>query len=769
MEEEEKYFDYTLEPGKVIKKELAMNDGEPLISIITGYYNGKKYINQTAYSILNQTFPYWEWIIIDDGSTQEGTKETLENLEKLDSRIKIYHQENKGRIVTRDEAIKKANTEFIFVLDADDLIDPTLLECAYWTMQTNPEASWAYCDFINFDGKQFLWKKEFSSDIERKENILSATALIKKEAILEVGGYNVVDKDVHEDWHLWLRLLEKGHYPIRMDFYGFWYRQKKEGGTLASINSDKKRDQHAREVIKKQARKIINQVGAIQFPTTTEPDYNTYPYTFSWNRKPINEKGVKKHLLFIFPWFHVGGADKFNYDLISKLDLEKYTITIVTTEPSDYIWRQRFEKYAEIFDLTTFLHRKDWSAFIYYLMKSRNIDLVVQSNSFYGYYVLPWLKAEFPEVIMTDYIHCENWGWRNGEYPRESTALSRILDKTYTCTSYVGNLMLEKMERTNKNLETVYIGVDADEFDPEKVDLDKYPEITKYKEKYTGKKILLYLARVVEEKRPIFLIYVLKQLCEKRDDILLFVVGNGPELHDMKKMVQKFGLEEHVIFFGMQKDARPFYKLATLHIIASLTEGLTLTTYESLAMKTPVVTADVGGQKELVDATCGRVVTNIQNAKEHFRDRNYQQKEIERYAKAVTSIIDNPDYDKMADNARKKVQNGFSIQNMTDKFNQEFEELIQKGTVVDKKVVVENKELYKQYLVLFNQVDKRIYHIPEGGVGINGNDHTTRLYQFRETMWRNPIWRGLIRFLQKIGVMKVIKKSGIDQVIKRKL
>ena len=113
--EEEKYFDYTKEPGKELKKELSKNDGQPLISIITPYYNNKNYIKQTAYSVLNQTFPYWEWIIINDGSTEDGTKEILEEVAKLDTRIHIYHRENKGRIITRDEAIEKSTTDLIFI------------------------------------------------------------------------------------------------------------------------------------------------------------------------------------------------------------------------------------------------------------------------------------------------------------------------------------------------------------------------------------------------------------------------------------------------------------------------------------------------------------------------------------------------------------------------------------------------------------------------------------------------------------------------------
>ena len=151
----------------------------------------------------------------------------------------------------------------------------------------------------NFEGNEFLWRPVFNCNTEKKENILSVCALIKKKDLLDVGGYGVVDNDVHEDWHLWLRMLEKGYFPIRMNYYGFWYRNKKEGGVLNSINKNKERDKHAREEIKKQAKKIKKNVPCIQFPTTTKSNYDTYPYTFDWDRKPINTRRKNKIIIYI--------------------------------------------------------------------------------------------------------------------------------------------------------------------------------------------------------------------------------------------------------------------------------------------------------------------------------------------------------------------------------------------------------------------------------------------------------------------------------------
>ena len=770
MNEEEKYFDYTMAPGQKLNHIQSINDGEPLISIITGYYNCKDYIKQTAYSVINQTFPYWEWIILNDGSTEEGTEEILNEISGLDTRIKIYNEKNHGRIITRDIAISKANCDLIFVLDADDVIDTTYLECSYWSLKTNPDYSWVYADMANFDGREFLWKQIFSLDVEKKENIIPVCSLIKKKDLLDAGGYNIGDENVHEDWHLWLRMLEKGYSPIRMNYYGFWYRNKKEGGILESFRKNKEKDKYANELIKKQANKVKEEVFALQFPTTTKSDYNSYPSIFQWDKKPINIKGEKIRLLFIFPWFKIGGADKFNYDLISRLDKNKFDITIVTTETSDYIWRQRFEKYAEVFDLTSFLNRQDWPGFIHYIIKSRNIDIVMQSNSYFGFYVIPWLKSEFPNVIFTDYLHSENWHWRNGEYPRDSIAVDGFLDKTYTCTKKLKESMIVNMERTVDNVETVYIGVDETEFDSTKINIFDNKAIEKHKEKYNGKKCILFLCRISEEKRPIFMLKVFKRLLEEDKNLLLLVVGEGDILQEMKDTARSEKIDKDVIFYGMQKNVKPFYKLADVSVICSLVEGLTITTYESLAMGTPVVTADVGGQKELVDSSCGRVVQNIQTDIDGFYNRDYSEEEIERYVNAIKEVLND---ESLKSNCRKKILNGYTVNQMVKKMEDDFVEMTQKGTIVNPLSVV-NKDLYKQLIVMYNQLDIRNYFPQDIDSdylsNYNLNKKAKRRYimmKIKERLWRNPLWRGFIKVLKKIGIINFLKKTKIKSIIKK--
>ena len=102
----------------------------------------------------------------------------------------------------------------------------------------------------------------------------------------------------------------------------------------------------------------------------------------------------------------MGGADLFNLDICREIDKSKFEISTLTTAPGEQSWRQRFEEYVtDIFDLPSFLEPKDFPEFISYFIKSREIDVLFLSNSYDGYYMTPWLRAQFPELAINDYVH----------------------------------------------------------------------------------------------------------------------------------------------------------------------------------------------------------------------------------------------------------------------------------------------------------------------------------------------------------------------------
>ena len=258
-------FDYSKTPGKKIEKvgEL-INKEKPTISIITPFYNGGKTLMETANAIFSQTYPFFEWLIIDDGSKDKESLDKLEELKKMDKRVKVFHKENAGPSVARDFGIEKSSkeTKYIFFIDCDDLPEKTMLECLYWTLETHPDCSFAYPATVSFGSKEFLWEKYLSIDGQIVENLISICAMVKKEDLLEVGCFGIKEKSMFEDWNLWLKLIAKGKKPIRVSAPLFWYRIS-ESGELSRAKKNKK---NAMKYIKETSKTIKDGVEIIQYP-----------------------------------------------------------------------------------------------------------------------------------------------------------------------------------------------------------------------------------------------------------------------------------------------------------------------------------------------------------------------------------------------------------------------------------------------------------------------------------------------------------------------
>ena len=154
-------MDYSKKPGQKIELigELE-NKEKPTVSIITPFYNGGETLMETANAVFSQTYPYFEWIIVDDGSKDDESLKKLAKLEKMDKRIRVFHKENGGPSVARDFGIENSSkdTKYIFFLDCDDIPDHTMLESLYWTLETHEDASFAYTTMVNFGDRELFGK-----------------------------------------------------------------------------------------------------------------------------------------------------------------------------------------------------------------------------------------------------------------------------------------------------------------------------------------------------------------------------------------------------------------------------------------------------------------------------------------------------------------------------------------------------------------------------------------------------------------------------------
>lgn len=750
-----KEFNFKLEPGRKLYNNREYVENIPVISVIIPFYNNEKFIEQTIKSILNQTFPYFEILIIDDGSTNKVALEKLEEVKKLDKRINVFHKENEGLAATRDYGASKSSkkAKYLMFIDDDDLIDETFLECSYWTLETNKKAAWAYADSVGFSALEYTWNKYFSSEKMKKENELISAALVRKEDFFLVKGYNLHEKAVNEDWNFWLKLLAEGKGPVHMNFYAEWYRRKEYG----ELQKSKENKARSLEIVNETARKITKEVKAKQYPC-----YN-YNYDIIEEKleiiivpKRTNKKDTI-NILFIIPWMITGGADLFNLNLAKMLDKKRYEITIILTEPNKNILRQEFEdnENVKVYDLTTFLDHKYWLAFINYIIEKENINIILNTNSKTGYSMLPSIKALYPEIPIIDYVHMEEWYNRNGGYSRYSTMYESILDKTLVCNGNSKKILEEHFKRNPNEVQTVYIGVDEEKFNPEKYNKEELEQ--KYLGKKTNKKIISFICRISEQKRPLLFVEIIKKLKEKRQDFKVLVVGDGNLLNKMKEKAKKMNLLDDILFLGEIKNTQEIYKISDVTVNCSLKEGLALTSYESLSMNVPVVSSDVGGQKELISEDVGEIIKLMQEEKDVYLEK-YNPKEVNCYVDAIIKVLDN--LDKYKTNCRKRICENFTINKMVETMSNIFEEVHKnpsKEKINNGYGLANNKNILKELISInlkndeseyrweCSEYEKRVYGKAYSEVGLS-----SRKEIIKDRLWKIPAWRLLIKIYHKI-------------------
>ena len=231
-------FNFKKKPGQKQEKACVTSIIEPKVSIVTPFYNSGKHFKETYYCVINQTFDAFEWLIVNDGSTNEADVEELLKLSEKDKRIHVFHQENGGQSKAKNRAIKESKTDIIIFLDADDLIEPFYVEYLYDALEKHPKAGWSYMDIVGFGAVEYVWCKRFSTGRMTFNNILVNSAAFRKKELEAVGYFSEVEKYYDEDWALYLKLLANKVHPVQIPMIGFWYR-KSENGMQQTVRKNK--------------------------------------------------------------------------------------------------------------------------------------------------------------------------------------------------------------------------------------------------------------------------------------------------------------------------------------------------------------------------------------------------------------------------------------------------------------------------------------------------------------------------------------------------
>jgi len=205
----------------------------PLVSVVVPAYNCAPFIGETLESIYRQTYPHWEVIVIDDGSTDETRAALAPHIGK----IRYFHQKNRGTAAARNAGVRQARGELIAFLDNDDIWLPEKLELQVQVMQRSLECGLVFTDGKIYTADGSRRESVISSrldgwiDAHRTKDVLVATGdivrnllfrneiasassvMVRRECFDRAGGFDEAIA-IADDYDLWLRIARS--HPVAL-------------------------------------------------------------------------------------------------------------------------------------------------------------------------------------------------------------------------------------------------------------------------------------------------------------------------------------------------------------------------------------------------------------------------------------------------------------------------------------------------------------------------------------------------------------------------
>jgi glycosyltransferase involved in cell wall biosynthesis len=191
-----------------------MVSNKPLFTVLLPVYNAEAYLRKAVDSVLCQTLPNFEFLIIDDGST-DASRSILDEYARKDKRIRLISRPNKGFVETLKEGTTEARADLIARMDADDIALPNRFELQYKFLDSHKAYGIVGCQIrpIDLEGEQGVIDPRPTTDTNLKLFLAygcalsGPTVMYRKKLIQDVGGFKKSAWPA-EDYDCWVRLLE---------------------------------------------------------------------------------------------------------------------------------------------------------------------------------------------------------------------------------------------------------------------------------------------------------------------------------------------------------------------------------------------------------------------------------------------------------------------------------------------------------------------------------------------------------------------------------
>lgn len=625
----------------------------PCVSIVTPFYNTGPEFHETVQSVFGQSMQQWEWIIVNDATTDPHALAMLASYRVTDPRIRVIdHEQNRGLSAARNTGWRAARSAYIVLLDSDDLLEPTAVEKWFWHLATFPEHAFVKGFGVGFGAQEYLWQRGFHEhDAFLTENIVDATSMVRRSVLERTGGFDEATRGGLEDWDFWLHAASLGFWGSTVPEYLNWYRRRAtHTDRWANLATD------ARDAFRDRLRQRYPRLWEGGFPKirpAVEGAYAEMPDAF-----PVGNRLTRtgRRLLMIVPWFAMGGADKFNLDVIAQLRQRHWDVTVASTMEGDHSWLSEFARLTpDVFPLEHFLRLADHPRFLAYLIASRQIDTVMVTNAEMGYKLVPYLRSRFPGVTFVDYCHMEDDEWNNGGYPRQAVQMQEVLDLNITSSAYLKEWEVRRGGDPAR-IEVCTTNIDTAQWRPERSVRERERASLGIDDALP---VILFSGRLVAQKQPAVLLEAIRLLHASGARFLALVAGDGVDREAVEERVQALHLAPVLRLLGALPNdtVRNLMKASDILFLPSAWEGIALTVYEAMATGLVVVGAAVGGQEELVTEGTGYLIR-----------RSTPEQEAREYAAILGRLVaDATLRERVGVAARQRCERHFDLRHMGDR------------------------------------------------------------------------------------------------------
>jgi glycosyltransferase involved in cell wall biosynthesis len=222
----------------------ALPAAAPKVSVVMTVYNAEPYLRDAIDSILRQTFGGFEFIIVNDGST-DRSPEILNEIARIDPRVRLISRGNTGIVAAANEGIAAARGQYLARMDADDVSLPRRFERQVEYLDAHPDCVVVGSRVMNTDphgipvapSEHALTHAEIDAQLMTVGGgwaLLQPATMMRLEAVRKVGGYRGA-YNISEDHDLFLRLAEVGTVANLPDVL-FHYRRRYDGASHTHLH-----------------------------------------------------------------------------------------------------------------------------------------------------------------------------------------------------------------------------------------------------------------------------------------------------------------------------------------------------------------------------------------------------------------------------------------------------------------------------------------------------------------------------------------------------